>query len=356
MKNKLLILILFLGFLLFVGCKPKVEDEKFIINQALEEISVTKVETNEIYSVNKTDNFEETTAFVSNLEKIRFNEIRVVSSDTELDYKYDYIIQFDSGASIKINKEVFVLTGHAYDLNDGFVDVTVNKVTKGSFDFLNELEYVKIEEYKQEILPYAESDLEEILLTIISKERVLDLSNNNQLRELLLTTKFYRFTEKIEPGPREAKYVLMFGNHELTIYDNGYICYAGPDTEIDYLFTLNNEFDYLDTLYESDTLDFNKYTDTQTIKVYNSKNDSVEITEKTDFLNKLKQVKYFKLNNKENFELGDLKYKIQIDEEIINVYSIYMVINDNLYIISEGNFSFLNDIKFSSSSGWLPWL
>ncbi len=100
MKNKLLIILLFLGLLFFVGCQPKVEDEKFIINQALEEISVIKVETNEIYSVNKTDNFEETIAFVSNLEKIRFNVIRVVSSDTELDYKYNYIIQFDSGASI----------------------------------------------------------------------------------------------------------------------------------------------------------------------------------------------------------------------------------------------------------------
>ena len=41
---------------------------------------------------------------------------------------------------------------------------------------------------------------------------------------------------------------------------------------------------------------------------------------------------------------------------LFNIYKEYLIINDNLYIIIEGSFNFLNSIKFSSSSGWLPWL
>ena len=58
----------------------------------------------------------------------------------------------------------------------------------------------------------------------------------------------------------------------------------------------------------------------------------------------------------DNYNLGDLKYKIQIDEEILYIYNKYIVIEDNLYIIIQGSFTFLNNLKFSSSSGWLPWL
>lgn len=207
---------------------------------------------------------------------------------------------------------------------------------------------------KEEIeLNYTKSDLENILLTINDIDITLDLSHNSFLKTMLLSLKLYKsnITED-----RTSKYVLSFSDYEITIYDNDTICYIDNDNELDYLFTLNDEFDYLDTILEGDILDFNKYTENQDIKVSNSNDDSIQIENKLEFLNALKKVKYIKLSEMDNYNLGDLKYKIQIDEQILYIYNKYIVIGDNLYIIIQGSFTFLNNLKFSSSSGWLPWL
>ena len=48
---------------------------------------------------------------------------------------------------------------------------------------------------------------------------------------------------------------------------------------------------------------------------------------------------------------------INIDGTIIGIYNSNMIIiNDDLYIVTEGNFDFLDEIKFNTSSGWLPWV
>lgn len=209
----------------------------------------------------------------------------------------------------------------------------------------------------QEIsINYSENDLKNVSLSINDLDITLDLSGNSYLKTLLLSIKLYKDNEYDSSVERTSKYVLSFNNYEFTIYDDETICYIDGEGEYDFLYTLNNEFKYLDTLYEKEILDFNKYTDSVSIKVFNSSNDSVEITEKNDFLSNLRQVKYFKLLNKEYYDLGNLKYKIQIDEEVINIYNKYIIINDNLYIVLDGDFTFLNNLKFSSSSGWLPWL
>lgn len=203
---------------------------------------------------------------------------------------------------------------------------------------------------------YTESDLEEISLTINKLDLVLNMSNNSHLKQLLLSVNLYKNKTEEEQTERTSKYVLTFGKYEFTIYDNGTICYIDNDIEQDYLLTSDNAFSYLDTLIGSDLLNFNNYTELQIIKVFNSFEDSIEIKEKQEFLNNLKQIKYFKLENMEHYQLGNLKYQILVDEELINIYGEYIVINDNLYVVTEGNFSFLNDLKFSSSSGWLPWI
>ena len=214
-----------------------------------------------------------------------------------------------------------------------------------------------VEEHNEEIeLKYTEDDLEKVSVVVNSLDVTLDLSNNHYLKNLLLSVKLCKNISNTKLNIRTSKYVIYFGDYEFTIYDNKTICYINNETEIDYLTASNNDFDYLDTLFDSNILDFSKYTDLQTIKVSNSKNDSAEITDKSNFLDNLNQIKYLKLNNVDHYQLTELKYQISIDEEIIKVYDGYITINEDSFIIIEGNFSFLNNIKFSSSSGWLPWI
>lgn len=210
---------------------------------------------------------------------------------------------------------------------------------------------------KEEVaITYTESALDNVSLTINDLDITLDLSNNSYLKSLLLSIKLYKNTDNSNLGNRISKYVLSFGNYEFTIYDNKTICYIDNDNEYDYLTAENNEFDYLDNLFDGSSLDFNNYTEEETISVVNSKNDSKEISEKNEFLNNLKQVKCLKLSNIEHYQLGDLKYQISISNDIIKIYGEFVTINENLYVVTEGNFEFLNNIKFSSSSDWLPWI
>ena len=206
------------------------------------------------------------------------------------------------------------------------------------------------------VITYTESALNNVSLTINDLDITLDFSNNSYLKSLLLSVKLYKNADNSNLVNRTSKYVLSFDNYEFTIYDNKTICYIDNDKEYDYLTFENNEFDYLDNLFDGSSLDFNNYTEEETIKVVNSKNDSKEISEKTEFLNNLKQVKCLKLSNIEHYQLGDLKYQILVSNDVIKVYGKFVTINENLYIVTEGNFEFLNNIKFSSSSDWLPWI
>lgn len=215
----------------------------------------------------------------------------------------------------------------------------------------------KLENIVEEVLiKYSEEDLQEIALSINDKDVTLDISDDDYLKTLLLSLELKKNSQYDESVNRTSKYVLTFSDYEFTIYDDKTICYIDAEGEYDYLLASNNAFDYLDTLYDSVILDFNKYSEDQIIRVFNSLGDLKSIENKTDFLKNLKKVKYFKLNNQDDYQLGDLIYQIQIDEELIDVYSNYIVIDDKLYIFVEGDFSFLNAIKFDSSSGWLPWV
>lgn len=204
---------------------------------------------------------------------------------------------------------------------------------------------------------YKETDLQQISLTLNNYDITLDVSNNTDLKNLLLSIKLFKNkNSQTSENERTSKYVLTFNEYEITIYDDNTICYIDNQTEYDYLYTLNNEFNYLDTLYENQLTSINNYLSSQIIKVFNSLNEFVEIEEKNVFLSNLQEVKCLKLYNADDYQLGDLKYQILIDEELINIYDDYIMINDSLYIIVSGSFNFLNNIDFNSSSGWLPWL
>ena len=356
--KKIFVIILLISILFIVSCKPKEETSynDLLVNSEINKINVKINNENYHYCIEKDINKDEFNILVSNLQKIKYIEKQKNDSNTEINFEYDYIIYLGTEQLLKVKENKFVICLLSSDDNASIIDYSLNEVVEGSFDFLENLNYQPIIYYELVKLIYTELDLETITLTINDIDISLNISNNTYLKTLLLELKLHKNLENQEIGSRNSKYILSFSDYEMTIYDDGTICYIDPEAELDYLFVLNDEFSYFDTLFDSNLLCFDYYNESQVIKVINSMNDTVEINDKNDFLNKLKQIKYIKLSNKEHYELGELKYQIVIDDEIISIYNEFIIVNENLYIIAEGAFSFLNNLKFSSSSGWLPWI
>ncbi len=348
MKKKF-ILLLILGLLFLVGCQTENKEKQLKVDANTEEISIYKNENYELYIINKT-NTEEFTNFVNNLEKIKYLELDKKESDEQI--IFDYIINLPN-MTIKLNSEYLYINTFK-GTNELTVNYSVNKITAGSIAFLNEIQFKEIKEeptYNEYTIGYTEDDLKDILFTIIDTEVTYDLSKNTYLKQLLLTTKYYSWEDNNQNSNYTSKYELQCGEYTLTINTDKTITYNDNN-----LFVLNNELDYLDNLFVGEVLDFNKYTENQTIEVKNSKNETGEITDKKVFLEQLQNVKYIKVSNKDHYEELTINFTIKIDEEIISVGNQYISINEELYIVLENDFDFLQNIKYTSSSGWLPWI
>lgn len=359
MKRKLLILFLLIGLFFIIGCHKLEEgnkDNQLEISNDINVFIVNKINDNSIYRVDKENNLEEFNTFLINLQKIKYQEKQKINNNSQIIFEYDYIVSLSDEIILKVFDQSFIISNIDNEVEGAYIDYSLNTVTIGSFDFLNNLNYKPIVTYEEILLNYSLIDLSEMSLSIVDNDISLDLSNNDYLKNILLNLKLYRNYVNDDIESRNSKYVLSFSSYEITIYDDGTICYIDEENELDYLYTMNNEFSYLDSLVDGDFLDFSKYNEEIIIRVSNSLKDTVEVENKESFLNSLKQIKYLKLNYKEHYQLGDLKYQISLGDDVIDIYNECMVINDDLYIIVEGGFSFLNNIKFSSSSGWLPWI
>ena len=103
----------------------------------------------------------------------------------------------------------------------------------------------------------------------------------------------------------------------------------------------------------SNEVAFDGYTEEQTIKVFDAQNKGGEVAQKKEFLEKLQGLRFIKLNDKANYETGDLRYTIILGADKLSVYADFVVLNNDLYLISQGNFEFLKDVEVSVE---LPWL
>ena len=106
-------------------------------------------------------------------------------------------------------------------------------------------------------LTYTENDFENISLYINDLDLTLDLSNDQELKDLLLSLKLYKNNSTVT-FDQTSEYVLSFGNYEFTIYPNKGVNYIDNDNEFDAM-VLNDEFNYLDELFEYENLNFNNY-------------------------------------------------------------------------------------------------
>lgn len=206
--------------------------------------------------------------------------------------------------------------------------------------------------------PYSAENLKTVFFTDTEKALTVDVSKNTHLQTLLLGVKYYKpeAIEAPQPAQIEVKYTLSLQGMDLQIGADGVVCFLFEDGTKQNAVVLQNEFAYLETLIEGNVFSFNGYTTGQTVQVFNSGNAEGTIADKQAFLDALKGMRFVKLNNKEHYQIGSKGYTIRIDEEEIAVYKKHVVFNGDLYVVYEGDFDFLKDIKFDASSGWLPWL
>jgi hypothetical protein len=203
---------------------------------------------------------------------------------------------------------------------------------------------------------YTAENLETIAFTDIEKGVTVEVSDNGYLKTLLLETEYQEDPSIGNEGVDVAKYVLVLQGLEMKIYANGVAQVTFKDETTRWVVVLDNKLAYLEELLVGSEVNFNDYTSTQTIKALNAQNADGTITDKEDFLTKLKAVAVVGLNHKEHYEMGAKKYTIKIDNDEIVVYGKYVTINSALYVIQQGNFDFLKSLQYGSTVEGLPWL
>lgn len=201
--------------------------------------------------------------------------------------------------------------------------------------------------------PYKAENLQKMVLTDVSRDLTVDVSENTHLKAFLAEVEYYT-REEGETG--EAKYILALKDMDLRVSESGALSFVAEGEVVASLIASDDIFSYLDTLLEGGMYALNGYTTAQTVQVFNSSNAEAEITNKEAFLENLQGVGLIKLMSKTHYQIGEKCYTIKIDNDEIAVYEKYVTVNGNLYGICHGNFNFLKVLKFNVSSGELPWL
>ena len=79
------------------------------------------------------------------------------------------------------------------------------------------------------------------------------------------------------------------------------------------------------------------------------------MTGKEEFLNTLKTLQFVRLDNQDE-QMGAVTYTLRLGNDELVVYANHILWKGELYSIYQGDFDFLADVEYSSSSEWLPWI
>lgn len=211
--------------------------------------------------------------------------------------------------------------------------------------------------------PYTAENLAVVFFTDTEKGLMVDVSENTHLQALLLGMEYHTPQGDATPDVEETKHVLFLQGTEeevaLQIGEEGAVCFVFEDGSKQRATVLKNEFSYLDTLIDGDVAAFEGYTTSHNIRVYNTNNEGGVVKDKAAFLQKLQDVRIIKLTNQAHYQLGEKTYTVHLGRDQLLVYQKYVIYKEELYIIHQGGFGFLQEIEFTSStdsSGWLPWV
>jgi len=349
-NKKILIFILLFVMLFFVGCENnKAKEKELTIDFDVTNISIYKEATINKESDYNTYNISEQSEIqniLNNLKNVKYLEGQ--SSNKTQENEFAFIITLKENYSILVLDEDYF-----YICNNGFYKQRT--IVSGSFEFLNNINFGnKLQEI---VINITKEDLE--LVSLKYNELNINLSSNHYIKELILNTKYYENTNNNENI--NLLYEFNFSNDKaLYIFDNGTVSFTEGDKVYSNAYMIvNKEFDVLKNITEGDVLEFNMDETVDKVVVKNFEDLSANVKEEDIalFVENLNKVKYIKVKEFTQYTIGDFNYKIEIDGQVIGVYNNGLVIvGDTLYNVVEGNFDFLKDIKFNTSSGWLPWI
>ncbi len=204
--------------------------------------------------------------------------------------------------------------------------------------------------------PYTSSDLGKITMCDIAKGVSVDVSRNTKLTALLSTVT-YSDTKASRDESATAKYTLSFGEIVLTVYSDSSIGFEGTSIDTDTkIIASDDAFEYLESILTGDALGFDGYNAEQSIEIYKASGAKAKLEDKAAFIASLNQIQYYQTVDKAYYDTGKYIYKIIINGDDIRVYDNMFTIGDKLYLITAGDFDFLQALSFESSSGELPWL
>ena len=198
---------------------------------------------------------------------------------------------------------------------------------------------------------YTEEDLAEIIVEDKTRYIAVDMSNNDRLRRILTN-----LTHGTEPAEKDVlriiKFRLIISGKTMHVCEDNMVRYEDGDMyPVDPLL-----LNYLTVMLVGDVKSLDA-TMGENAKVYNSNGHTAEVTDIPAFLDDLNGLRVITLWDVTNFTLGKADYHIETGHDVINIYGDIIVIGETAYAVVEGDFEFLSDLDFSSSSGeFLPWI
>ncbi len=211
--------------------------------------------------------------------------------------------------------------------------------------------------------PYTAETLGSVFFTDTEKGLTVDVSENTYLQTLLLGVEYHTPQGDATPDIEEVKHMLSLQGAEeevtLQIGVEGAVCFVFEDGSKQRATVLNNEFSYLDTLIDGGITAFEGYTTSHNLQVHDAVNEGGTVKDKAAFLQHLQGVRIIKLTNQAHYRLGEKTYTVHLGRDELLVYQKHVIYKEELYVIHQGDFDFLKDLEFTSStdsSGWLPWV
>lgn len=342
MKNKVLLILFVIISIFMIGCK-KNNEERFRIIESKKMVLVkdTNYLLESIYENYESTDLDEIQLYINNLNRVIYETAE--SNVNPSDYIYKYVIVLDYLSVYIINSNKFIIhENNVYNL--------CNKLG-GSLTFVSDSKFnLKPTEVKKEEVTISFTN--EQLQSIIFNDNIysLDLSNNIYIKEELQSFKALKETD-YSTNEKEI-YTISLGNINIYFYNNNIIKYNNV------YYSLLKPFNFIvNRIYSNSVITFSNINVDNKIVVINKENKSVELEEKEDFINCINKVKCIQLYNNEHYLLSDYQYKLEINNDKYIIYNEkFMKINDSLYYIIEGDFEYLDEIKFDSNTGWLPWV
>lgn len=201
-------------------------------------------------------------------------------------------------------------------------------------------------------LGYTEDELASVIFSDLSKGISVDVSANKVLKAGLMSAKYDPDQKKADVG--EAVYELKIGEKSLYVYPENVVAYDGSEPYPCLEFGI---LAYLDGLFDGEVTQLGGYAESASIKVKNSQGLIAQVSDSAEFFAELGRVKIIKLARVSDYTVPDTEYTVLIGEERVVICGDYLAVGEHLYAVAEGDFSFLSEYKFSSSSdGFLPWI